>query len=105
MVYINSGADLLVVGPEGLVVHVKEEDTASVESASDGEVLCYRRVASRWEWKVGSSQREVVLSNVSALAIYHWRKTSYIATFAVIVRGSLCFRYGGGIGLFIVDRS
>ena len=105
MVCINCRADLLVVGPESLVVHVKEEDTASINSASDGEILCYRWVAGRWEWKVRSGQGEVVLSDVSALATHHWRKTSYIATFAVIVRGSLCFRYGGCIGLFIVDRS
>ena len=70
MVCIYSGADLLVVSPEGLVVHVKEEDTAFVNSASDGEILCYRWVAGRWEWKVRSGQGEVVLSNVSALAIH-----------------------------------
>ena len=102
---MDRGAGLLVVGSEGLVVHIKEEDTASVKSASDGEILCYCRVASRWEWKVRSGQGEVILSNVSALAIHEGRKTSYIATFAVIVRGSLCFRYRGCIGLFIVDRS
>ena len=39
MVCIDSGVDLLVVGPESLVIHVKEEDTASVNSASDGEIL------------------------------------------------------------------
>ena len=37
--WFDSGADLLVVGAEGLVVHVKEEDTAAVNTGSDGEIL------------------------------------------------------------------
>ena len=36
---VDSGADLLVVGSEGLVVHVKEENTASVKFGGDGEIL------------------------------------------------------------------
>ena len=35
----DGGVGLLVVGAEGLVVHIKEEDTATVDTGSDGEIL------------------------------------------------------------------
>lgn len=42
-IYVNGctdgGVGLLVVGAEGLVVHIKEEDTATVDTGSDGEIL------------------------------------------------------------------
>ena len=39
--------DLLVVGAEGLVVHVEEEDIAVVGMGCDGEVLSYCGVLGR----------------------------------------------------------
>ena len=38
---------LLVVGAEGLVVHVEEEDITAVGVGCDGEVLSYCRVLGR----------------------------------------------------------
>lgn len=71
----------------------------------NGEILCDRSVASRCKIVVWSRQREVVLSNVSGLAVYKARKAPYIAAFAVIVGGSCRVGHGISVSFFVVDGS
>ncbi len=70
----------------------------------DGKVLGDRGVANRWVWEEGSRLGEIVLTRVSNFATFRIEE-SYIATFAIIVGGSLRLGYGSCVGLFVVDSS
>ena len=62
--------DLLVIGAEGLVVHVPDKHITTIGVRCDGEVLGYGRVGSCWEGEDWSRQGEIVLSNVSGFALW-----------------------------------
>ena len=60
---------LLIIGTEGLVIHIEQEDVATVRMGRDGEVLGHGGIPSRWKRKVWSRQAEVVLPSVSTKSI------------------------------------
>ena len=97
--------DLLVIGPEGLVVHVEEEDVTAIGMGCDGEVLGQCSIANRRVWEERSRQREIVLAIVSRLLTCKAREVSYIAAFAVIVGSSSRMGYRSRVSVFVIDGS
>lgn len=95
--------DLLVIGAEGLIVHVEEENTTLVGMGCYIELLGYRRAGNCWVIVVWCRQSEIVLTNVSGLALCIARKASYIAAFAIIVKGFGRMRHGICVGILVID--
>lgn len=96
--------DPLIIGAESLVVDVKQIDITTVKVVGDGQRFSNRRITSDWsERVVWGRQREGVLSKFSGHTVDKTGVRSYIAAFAVIVRGRLRFRHGSCIGIFVID--
>ena len=94
---------LLIIGAEGLIVHIEEKDITVICVACDDHILCYCGVGGCRERVVWYRQAEIVLSVVSGLALCTARRAAYILAFAVIVRGGSGMRHGIGVGVFIID--
>lgn len=99
----RDGVHLLIIGAEGLIVHIKEKDITVIRVACDDQILCYRGVGSNRELVVWYRQAEIVLSIVSGLALCTARRAAYVLAFAVIVRGCSGMRHGISVGVFIID--